>query len=187
MKKGNLKLRLFILTALFAAMTTVLTFCVRIPVHTGYIHIGDGVIYLAACILPAPLAVICGALGGALADLMGGYTLYIVPTLIIKGLLTIPFTRKSEKFIVKRNIIALLIGAAITAVGYYLADALVLACSQSASFDAFKSVLLSPVPWTSAVYGLAGNLVQAAASAVVFVALGTALDKIKFKSRLEER
>lgn len=186
MKRQNKKIRITVLTALFAAMTAALTFYVKIPVHTGYLHIGDSVIYLAACLLPAPAAMLCGALGGCLADALGGYTVYIIPTLIIKGSLALAFSRRTKKIVAKRNIIALIICAAITAVGYFFADAVILAVSESSSFDLFKSIIFSPVPWTAATYGLAGNLIQSAASSALFIALGTALDKIKFKNRLEE-
>ena len=174
------------MTAMFAAITAALTFYVKIPVHTGYLHIGDGVIYLAACILPAPAAMLCGALGGCLADALGGYTVYIIPTLIIKGSVAAVFSRRTEKIVSKRNITALFISAAITAAGYFAADAVILAISEASSFDLFKNIIFSPVPWTAAAYGLAGNLIQSAASSALFIALGTALDKIKFKNRLEE-
>ena len=87
----------------------------------------------------------------------------------------------------KRNLTALAAAALITAAGYYLADAFILAYSQSASAADFGKIILSIVPWISALYGLVGNLVQAAAGAAVFAALGTALDKINVKKLLEEK
>ena len=181
--KQKALLHRIILASVFAAMTTVLTFYVKIPVQNGYLHIGDGIIYIAACLLPTPAAMLCGALGGCLADLLGGYTLYILPTFIIKGLLTLTFDSKSKKILTKRNILALAVGAVITVGGYYLADAVIISYSSA---ESFKSVLFSPVPWTSAISGLVSNLIQAAASSAVFIALATALDRIKIKSRITE-
>ena len=45
-------------TALFAAAITVMTaYMLHIPIPTGgYIHLGDTLIYLAACLLPFPYA-----------------------------------------------------------------------------------------------------------------------------------
>ena len=64
--KTNRQLRLMILTALFAAMTFALTFSVRIPMPSGgYIHLGDAMIYLSACILPFPYAIAAAGIGGA--------------------------------------------------------------------------------------------------------------------------
>ena len=187
MKRSARKLHIPVLTALFAAMTAVLTLFLKIPVLTGYIHPGDAVIFLASCLLPAPAAMLCGALGGTLADILGGYTLYVIPTLIIKSLIALPFNSRDKKIITKRNLIALIFSALITVTGYYLADAFIIAYSQSASAADFGKIILTAVPWTSALYGLVGNLVQAAAGAAVFAAIGTALDKINVKKLLEEK
>lgn len=187
MKRSAGKLHIPVLTALFAAMTAVLTLLVKIPVLTGYVHLGDAVIFLASCLLPAPAAMVCGALGGALADILGGYTLYVIPTVIIKSLIVLPFNSRDKKIVTKRNLTALAAAALITAAGYYLADAFIIAYSQSASPADFEKILLSAVPWTSALYGLVGNLVQAAAGSAVFAAIGTALDKINVKKLLEEK
>ena len=54
------KLRLLCLAALFAGAIAVTTaYLLHIPIPTGgYIHLGDALIYLAACLLPAPLSLI---------------------------------------------------------------------------------------------------------------------------------
>ncbi len=50
------KLRLLVTTGLFAALIYVFTAYLHIPSGAGYTHAGDGLIYLAACILPTPYA-----------------------------------------------------------------------------------------------------------------------------------
>ena len=55
-KEGKFKLNQVVLAALFAALTTVLTYYVKIPSVNGYMHIGDSMIYLCASLLPTPLA-----------------------------------------------------------------------------------------------------------------------------------
>ena len=59
-------LRQLVLTALFASAITVMTaYILHIPIPTGgYIHLGDALIYLAACLLPAPYAAAAAAQGG---------------------------------------------------------------------------------------------------------------------------
>ena len=47
-KRNNDGIKYLVLTAVLAAMVYVLTAFVRIPTHQGYIHVGDGIIYLAA-------------------------------------------------------------------------------------------------------------------------------------------
>ena len=61
--KRSEHLRYLVLTAIFSAMVYVLTSFVRIPTHQGYIHVGDGMIYLAAAMLPWPYAMLTGAIG----------------------------------------------------------------------------------------------------------------------------
>lgn len=177
-------MRQLILAALLAAMVAAVTFFIKIPTHNGYIHPGDAVIYLAACLLPTPLAMLTGALGGMLADAAGGYVIYMLPTFIIKALLVPAFTAGQDKILTKRNIIASAIGLPITIGGYYIAEAVILSLTSTVSFSQFTSYFFSAAPWVSAVYSLAGNLVQAAASMAIFIVVALALDKINIKSRI---
>ena len=60
-KSKTNKLLLLVLSALFAAMITVMTaflFHIPIGVNGGYLHFGDALIYLAASMLPTPYACI---------------------------------------------------------------------------------------------------------------------------------
>ena len=72
---------------MMAALVFVATYFFKLPVSItqGYIHLGDGFILLGAALL-GWWGVPAAAVGSALADLMGGYTLYILPTFVIKGL-----------------------------------------------------------------------------------------------------
>ena len=72
-------------TAMFAALITAATAFIKIPAPLGYAHAGDSVIYLAACILPAPFGFIAASVGGALADLLSGYAVWAIPTAVIKA------------------------------------------------------------------------------------------------------
>lgn len=182
MKRNEQKLFLkkVVLASVLAAITTALTFYVKIPSHNGYIHLGDAVIFLAASLMPAPYAMLSASIGGALADLIGGYTIYIVPTLIIKALLVLPFSSKAGKILTKRNTIALFIAGVITTVGYYVAEVVLVAISSSGDI----SYLFSPAPWSAALYCLPGNIIQAVGSALVFVPVAIALDKINIKGKI---
>ena len=74
------------LGAMLSAMVLLLTYIIKIPVSAtgGYVHLGDGMIFLAAALL-GPYAALIGGAGSALADLIGGYFPYVLPTFIIKG------------------------------------------------------------------------------------------------------
>lgn len=173
-----------VLASLLAASTTVLTFFIKIPAHNGYIHLGDSVIFFASALLPTPLAMISAGLGGALADALGGYTLYIIPTLIIKMLLTLPFSSKGDKILTKRNIAALPVCAVITTIGYYIAEVVLVCVTSTGSLSQIFSYLLSPAPWAAALYSIPGNIIQAIGSIVIFVPLAIALDKINIKGKI---
>ncbi len=182
--RSQTRLKQIILAALFAAMTTVLTFYIKIPMHNGYLHLGDSMIYLAAIFLPTPLAMISAGIGGMLADAIGGYTMYMLPTFIIKALLVLPFSNKCYKLLTKRNILALVVASLITTFGYYIAEVVLVSLSATNGFSHFCEYMFSSVAWASALYCIPGNIMQAVGSAVVFVFLAVALDKIKIKDRI---
>ena len=104
------KLRLLCLAALFAGAIAVTTaYLLHIPIPTGgYIHLGDALIYLAACLLPAPYAVGAAMVGAGLADLLTA-PLWVVPTLLIKALVALLFTSRGPRLLCPRNGAALLL------------------------------------------------------------------------------
>ena len=162
----------------------VLTFSVKIPSHNGYIHIGDSAIYIASCILPTPFALFSAAVGGMLADTLGGFIMYIIPTFIIKALLSVFFNNKGNKILTKRNIIALIPATLVTIFGYYVAEAVLVSISATNGISHLFSYLFSATPWVTALYCIPGNITQAIGSAVVFILLGIALDKIRIKDKI---
>ena len=71
-KNSTKHIQLICVTGLFAAMIYVLTAWLHIPTGAGYTHAGDGLIYLAASMLPTPYAMAAGAIGAGLADGLSG-------------------------------------------------------------------------------------------------------------------
>ena len=165
--KEHKKLYRLVTAALFAAAIAVMTaYMLHIPIPTGgYIHIGDALIYLAACLLPLPHAVGAAAVGAGLADLLTA-PMWVVPTLIIKAIVVLPFTSRRTRILCPRNIAAIFISGLISPVGYGLA-----ACVLLGGPSAFLPQFL-------------GTLIQAAASGAVFVVLALALDGARVKERL---
>ena len=93
----NSQVKKLTFTALMAAMITIFTaYICHIPVgqNGGYIHFGDSLIYIAACLLPWPYAMTAAAIGGGMADLLTA-PIWAPATIIIKALISIPFTNKS--------------------------------------------------------------------------------------------
>ncbi len=157
-----------IFTALILLATSVLKFSTGLG--EGYIHLGDSFIYLSACVLPFPYSIFAGALGGALADIISGYAIWSIPTMIIKALNVLPFAivckeYKSTKILSKQTVLMTVISGVITIVGYFIAEC----------------VLYSVA---SATLSLIGNTIQAVASGIIFVIIAKATDKINLKSKL---
>lgn len=72
-------------SAIFAALTFVVTRFIQIPIPLGYFNIGNTVILASCVLLPSPCGILVGAIGSALADLTS-YPVYTIPTLLIKAL-----------------------------------------------------------------------------------------------------
>ena len=160
MVKPNVKL--LTMTALFAAMIAALTSFGHIPLGNGYVHMGDGVIYLAACILPFPYAIFAAVIGGGAADALSGYAVYIIPTMAIKALVVLPFSSKGDKILSTRNALMIFPAGIINIAGYFAV-----------------SLMLYGLPGT--LFTLVGDSAQAFGSGILFIALAYGLDKIGFK------
>lgn len=163
--KTQEQLKYLVLTALFAAMTYVLTAFLHVPTHQGYVHFGDGMIYIAASLLPMPYAMAVGAIGAGLSDFLSGYAVWVLPTVIIKAATAACFSRRNEKMVCVRNLIALVPAAVICVGGYYLASGIIYGDFIAAFAD---------VP---------SNLIQSVGSSILFVLLGLALDRMGFKKK----
>lgn len=167
MKKSNQKSLMYMcLAGVLAALVFVFTAYLHIPSVNGYVHIGDGFIYFAACLLPLPYAVFVGAGGAVLADCLTGYAIWAPGSAVIKALLVLCFCRKENKILCKRNWIALLPAAIICVGGYYLYGSII-----SGNFVAPAA-------------DIPGNIMQSVSSSVLFAVLAAAADKLKIKKYL---
>ena len=72
-------------TALFIAIVFFGVFIIKIPGPFGYMHIGDSMIFLAVLMLGGKRGAVAGGLGAAIADIVSGYTIWAVPTMICKA------------------------------------------------------------------------------------------------------
>ena len=167
--KQTPKVKYLTITGLMAAMITLMTtyIChIAVGANGGYIHFGDSLIYIAAALLPTPYALAAAAIGGGLADLLTA-PMWAPATIIIKMLITIPFTNKSTKIITTRNIVATVIAYFISGICYFFAEYII--------FGSFSSAFLA---------SMSGSLIQSGGSAVFFIIFGIALDKAHIKAKL---
>lgn len=167
MKKNSVKY--MSMAGVFAAIVFVFTAYLHIPVHTGYVHVGDAFIYLAACILPLPYAISVGGLGALLADCLTGYALWAPGSVLIKVATVVCLSSKTSKIVCLRNIMGLIPTWLLCVGGYYLYEGLI-----TGNF-------------TSPLAGIPGNVIQSLLSSIVFILLGKALDKMNFHDRFLEQ
>ena len=85
--------------AMLAALVCVLTFTVKIPVPAtnGYTHLGDCMIFLGVLLLGWRKALPAAAIGAAMSDLLGGYVHWVLPTLLVKGIMVLVMGLAWEK------------------------------------------------------------------------------------------
>ncbi len=159
-------------TAIFTTIILLSTMLVKFStgLGEGYIHFGDCFIYLSACVLPFPYCLVASAVGGALADILGGYAVWAIPTAIIKILIALPFMvacrkNKTPKILNVKMALMTIISGAISIIGYFVAECFLYSIE-------------------SATLGVIGNTIQAVASGILFIIIAGALDKINFKSRI---
>lgn len=174
-KKQTKRLFYAVVTAVFAALIAVMTAYIKMNtgINNGYLHFGDSMIYLAACTLPLPYAMLAAAIGGGMADILAGVAVWAPFTAVIKALNVLPFalvyackwTKSPHKLLNAATAPMPVASGLITVFGYLLAEGI---------------LYTFPTAWTSVPI----SIIQAAGSAAIFYAAAIALDKINFKSRI---
>lgn len=146
--KKNEKIQLIVLAGLFAAIITVSTMMIRIPTPTkGYINLGDCFVNIAGWLLGPLYGGAAAGIGSSLSDLFAGYTVYVIPTFIIKALMAATafavFKALSKK-------LPTLVGRIISAIAAELV--------MVAGYAVYESFLYGSA--ATALTGVAGNIVQ---------------------------
>lgn len=166
-----------VLAGLMAAMICLATTFLHINVGaSGYIHLGDAIIYLAAVLLPTPYAVAAASVGGVLADVFSGAAMWALPTALIKAVMVLFFTAKKEKLLCRRNWLAPLWAGLVCVGGYYVAEMVILVLGGSAW----------PAAVIGAVAGVSFNAVQVVGCGIAYIAVAVGLDRLGLKKRLQK-
>lgn len=151
------------LIALMSALTAVLTLAAIPLPGGGYYNFGDAVVFVSAATLGPVSGAFVGGLGGALGDLVLGYTFYAPFTLVIKAaeaLVTGLVFRALKRLFRDKGgraakcafcALAGIAGGLVMAAGYFLAEGL----------------LLSEGGWQGGLVNLPWNILQGVASAFV--------------------
>ena len=121
MKKLNVQK--LTLCGVMAALVFVMTYFPKIPVPVtgGYVHLGDGAIFLSVLLL-GPLGIPAAAVGSMLSDLIGGYMVYVLPTFLIKGLVALVAWKLCRKDHPLLALLSFLLAEAVMVLGYFLLE-----------------------------------------------------------------
>jgi uncharacterized membrane protein len=152
--------RELITAAVFAAVVCVATLVIRIPIPatSGYINLGDSMVFVSALLFGARIGGIAGGVGSALADIIGGYGSWAPFTLIIKGAEGAVVGHLAQKDSVLWSIFAVGVGGCILIAGYFIVE-----------------TLLYGVP--AALAELPGNFFQAVSGLLISIPVVTAIKK----------
>lgn len=160
------------IAALFTALICMATLLIQIPIPLGYAHLGDSVILIAAYFFGPVIGAPAAGIGSALADLLTGFPVWALPTLLIKMLMPLIacgffYQKGSRKKLFSVRVAA---GAVVTLL-----------------FMAAGYVLFGGILYGSAAAGLAsapGLLLKAAVNLAVFFLMGGGLAKVFRKQRI---
>lgn len=121
----HLKTKDLTLTAVMSALVFIATFVPKIPIPLGYAHLGDAAIFLAVIYCGRKIGIISGIIGSALADLLSGFPIWILPTIFINLAMAETFFRLKDKNLIISLILAsLVMTAGYTLIGAVLYDSL---------------------------------------------------------------
>lgn len=150
MKKTNITTKQMILSALGMALVFLATYIIKIPNGIqGYFNLGDGFIMLFASIVNPFLAFMIGGVGSALADVVGGYGIYFIPTLLIKGLEGVLIAYIFNRVKGHLKYVSYVLGGLIMVLGYFFCDSVI---NNS---------------WTLGLSGIPANILQASVGIVI--------------------
>ena len=115
--------------ALSIALVCISTMAIQIPIPLGYMHLGNTCILLTAAMFGPVTGLLAGGIGSAMADLLTGYTQWVLPTLLIKSVMGLvigylaPRGEKTLHMTSPRTLLAAVAGVAVMVFGYTIAGA----------------------------------------------------------------
>ncbi len=121
----NLSVKKLTMAGVMAALVFVMTYLPKVPVPVtgGYVHLGDGAIFLSVLLL-GPLGIPAAAIGSGLSDLLGGYMVYVLPTMLIKALVALIAWKGWKEGSWLRAVIAFVLAEAVMVAGYFAFESL---------------------------------------------------------------
>ena len=123
---NKLNSRTISINALAIALVCLSTMFLQFPIPLGYAHLGNCFILISGVFFGPVTGLLAGGIGSALSDLLTGYAQWIIPTLIIKGIMgfVIGYIANRTGLTVNmfkiRTAAASIVGIIIMVVGYFI-------------------------------------------------------------------
>lgn len=168
--KKSVNVKALCFTAVMAALIFVFTYTFKIPLGTGYTHLGDSMIFLAIVLLGSKRASLAAGIGAALGDLIGGYAQWIAPTFFIKLIMVLICGVFAEKIIHQKQI-------------GYIVGAVLGGLFQIGAYTAVKVIMIDKAYALTTLPELVIQTVVGIAVALVFVAI---FNKTKITEKLRK-
>lgn len=153
-----------VLAAILTSLTTAMSILVVIPVPAthGLVTLCEVGIYTSAILFGNPIGLIVGGASGFLIDIISGYPVWCLFSLVIHGLqgFIVAYLMKNRKLSVRNMLLPLLVGSVIMIGGYYFATSLLYG-------------------WPAGLASVPGNLVQVGFGISVTILVAESLAKIK--------
>lgn len=172
--RENISAERLVMAAMFAALTFVATSVIKLSTPTfGYIHLGDCFVLLSGILLGPVMGGLAAGIGSALADLLGGYALWVPGTFVIKmftasvaAIVYGAFTKNGTgRASLKASVPAGIAGEAVMVFGYFLYNIFVIAVSgggfKASALIAAAAASLAEIPF-NVVQGTAGIVLASA-------------------------
>jgi len=121
LKRENLLLQLSLMTVM-TALVAVGTFIIRIPNPMGgYFNVGDVMIFVSALTFNPIVGGFAGGVGSAISDMIG-FPVFVIPTLIIKGIEGFLAGLITNRKSILRDTLAVVVAGSEMIIGYFLVE-----------------------------------------------------------------
>ena len=150
----------FCMTAVCMALTCIATMLIQIP------HLGDSVILITAYLFGPVVGALAGGIGSAMADILTGYPVWAVPTLLIKTIMPLIACYIFQNKVSRKPVISVrvLVGAVVTLL------------FMTAGYVFFGGILYGS--WALGLASAPGLLLKSVVNLIVFIVVGTGLSKV---------
>ncbi|MFP7280460.1 ECF transporter S component [Exiguobacterium indicum] len=168
---SSTRTRQLVITAMSIALVLVATLFINIklPIASsgGLVHMGTAMLFLIAILFGPRTALIAGAIGMGLFDLISGWTLWAPFTIVARGLQgyivgRIAWSSRYKGDNPGLNIFAMIVSAPVMLAVYYICE----------------GILYSN--WVAPVASIPGNITQNVVGILVAIPVGIALKKTRF-------